>query len=57
MQVTVGSLVKTYLLQGLVQVSRPHMHLEQLKEPGLRWALEQDISGLLMVLEGSANGQ
>lgn len=57
MQVTVGSLVKTYLLQGLVQVSRPHMHLEQLKEPGLRWALEQDISGLLMVLEESANGQ
>ena len=31
-QVKVGGLVKTYLIQGLVQVVRQHMHLEQLKE-------------------------
>ena len=34
-----------------------HMLLEQLKEPGPRWALEQDTRGLLVVLEESADGQ
>ena len=56
-QVKVGSRVKTYLLQGLVLDIRPHMLLEQLKEPESRWALEQVTRGLLVVLEESADGQ
>ena len=53
----VDSRVKTYLLQGLVLDIRPHMLLEQLKEPGSKWALEQVTRGLLVVLEESADGQ
>jgi hypothetical protein len=56
-QVKVGSRVKTFLLQGLVLDIRPHMLLEQLKEPGSRWALEQVTRGLLVVLEESEDGQ
>ena len=56
-QVKVGSRVKTYLLHGMVRDSRPHKILEQLKEPGSSWALEQVMRGLLVGMEESADGR
>ena len=51
------SRLDTMVVQGLVRDIWPHRLMEQLKEPGSRWALVQVTRGLLVGPEESADGR